>query len=150
MTIEEAVKTAMDFEKSSYQLYTALAAMLQPDLSELASELAKQELKHYELLEQVLLSDDLGQHREESMAMVPSAELFGDYVRLPELGTAEGEDDILAYAEARERTAFEQYGYLAEVTPPGRLRDLFAFLRDEEAKHLQHVETRWSRTYSSP
>jgi rubrerythrin len=148
LTPEEVLQIAMDFEQSAYRFYTALAEKLAPDLRPLASELAEEELEHYSLLERVSRSRDLLQLCGQSIEKPPTTERFGAYIRLPSLEDVSGEDDILAYAEARERTAHEHYGYLAELTPSGPLRDLFTFLRDEEAKHLLNVETRWSKTYS--
>ncbi|WP_200348659.1 ferritin family protein [Halochromatium glycolicum] len=150
MTSDEVLKIAMAFEQSAYQFYSALAKKLEPDLRTLVTELAEEELEHYSLLEQLSRADDLMQFRYQAIARAPTTERFGSYIRLPDLQDVKGEDDILAYAEARERTAHEHYSYLAELTPPGPLRKLFAFLRDEEAKHLESVETRWAKTYSIP
>ena len=58
------------------------------------------------------------------------------------------EEDVLFCAESRERIACEHYGYLAQLTPPGRLQDLFAFLRNEENRHEDEIRARWSAMFS--
>lgn len=150
MTPHEALRMAMDFEQSAYRFYTDLMDNFAADLRPLLMELAEEELHHYRLLEQVSRSSNLAPLLSESLADAPTTERFSSYVHLPSLEEVSAEEDILAYAEARERIAHEHYGYLAELTPPGPLRDLFAFLRDEETKHLASLERRWSRTYSIP
>lgn len=148
MTLDEVLAIAMDFERSAYRTYTGLADKVAADVRPLVHELAKEELHHYALLEDLSRRSDLLNDLNRSMAVAPTTERFRSYVTLPRFVEGASENEILAYAEARERIAHEHYAYLAELTPPGKLRDLFTFLRDEEEKHVVRVEGRWSETYS--
>ncbi|MCB1789628.1 MAG: rubrerythrin, partial [Gammaproteobacteria bacterium] len=65
---------------------------------------------------------------------------FSDYIQLPDLGDNPDDQAVLQYALGREHAAMEQYRELAENADAGPIRDLFAFLADEETKHKAELE----------
>jgi len=148
MTLRDALITAMEFERAAHQFYMELANRVTPHARQLILELAAEEEHHYDLLKQLSLREDIESELEKIAIPVPTSETFEAYVILPDLTTDSTEDEILEYAESRERIAHEHYGYLAETTEPGPLRELFAFLRDEEKKHETLVQSRWSAMFS--
>ena len=148
MSVADAVRVATAFEQTAQQFYRALAARVHPDARQLVLELADEELKHYQLLNEMAISGSLDQMLQNRMPTPPTQQRFGDFVSLPVLTELAAEDAILDYAESRERIAFEHYGYLADSTPAGPLRDLFAFLRDEEKRHEAGIQSRWAALFS--
>ena len=148
MTLRDALVTAMEFERAARRFYTELADRVEPHARELVLELAAEEEHHYNLLKELSLRQDIESELESTATDVPTAENFEAYISLPNLTDGSTEDEILEYAESREQIAHEHYGYLAETTGTGPLRELFAFLRDEERKHATMVQSRWSTLFS--
>jgi rubrerythrin len=147
-TIDQALETAMAFEHSAHRLYISLAATLRAELRPLLEELAAEELEHYRLLSELARDEQCAALVSSKITAPTSTDRFATYVNLPRLPTDPLDDDILEYARDRERVAFEHYAHLAELAPDGPVRDLFRFLRDEERKHEQQLETRWATTFS--
>jgi rubrerythrin len=145
ITLAQARATAMAFEIAAFRFYSDLAPRLRPEVRSLAKDLAAEELEHYRLLNDLSEDEQLADHRAGGDRR-PAAE-FTTCTRLRSSRDAL-EDDLLAYAEARERIAREHYGYLAELAPAGPLRDLFAFLRREEERHAGMLSTRWAILFS--
>ena len=120
----------MEFEQAAFRFYSDLAEKVNAGVRPLVLDLAAEEKGHIDLLRRVSCATEIGRELTQRVATPPSTEKFGAYVRLHDLPDRPTEDDVLDYAESRERIAYEHYGYLAQLTPPGRLQDLFAFLRD--------------------
>ncbi len=148
MTLGEAIELAMGFERSAYDFYTRLSAKAPPEAKYLVFELAAEEKKHYELLERLSQDEDVAQYLSYRTKRPSTAEAFGNYVDLIPEPDELLEDSLLEYAKSRERIAYEHYAYLAEVTPAGSLKELFEFLRDEEARHERDLDARWSKIFS--
>lgn len=150
VTVAEALATAMAFELTAFRFYNGLASRLRPEVRSLVEELAAEELEHYRLLSLLAEDEQIADHLRAGMESPATTADFTTYTRFPELSADALEDDLLDYADARERIACEHYGYLAELTPAGPLRDLFAFLRREEEGHANKLATRWASLFSIP
>jgi rubrerythrin len=142
MTLEQALETAKAFETAAHQFYRQLSRKVRAEIRPLICDLADEEKRHYDLLCDLTRSERINGHLRQRIESPPTAEVFGSYVQIPALPDDPIEEDILAYAASRERIAYEHYGHLAEQTPPGPLKSLFAFLREEEAGHVQSIESR--------
>jgi rubrerythrin len=148
MSLAEVLEAAMAFEMSAYRFYSELRERLRPEARTLADELAEEELDHYRLLASIAKKPDLANYLRRRISRPQTEGTFEKYISLPELPGDAIEDDLLAYAEAREQIAREHYGYLAETAPAGPLRDLFIFLRNEEQTHVERLTSRWSKLFS--
>lgn len=148
MSLSEALETAMSFELRAYQFYLELAARVESEVRPLVLELAAEEQDHHRILAEIAADPHLEEHLRARIATPPTAGRFQACVHLPALPEQPIEDDVLSYAEACEELAREHYGYLAEATPKGPLRDLFLFLHQEEQRHAERVSTRWSTLFS--
>lgn len=148
MSVADALRIATAFEQRAQQFYLELAERVHPEARPLALQLADEELRHYELLRNITVAGDFEHAFEKRLPMPLTQKRFDDFVALPALPDFAAEDAILDYAESRERIAFEHYSHLAQSTPPGALRDLFAFLRDEEQRHEAQMQSRWAAMFS--
>ena len=148
MTLAEALQAAMAFEDTAHRFYRVLAEQVHPEMRPLVLELASEEQHHHRLLAELAADPALEDHLGSLIETPPSDTGFADYIPLPDLPAEPVEDDILAYAEAREQIAREHYGYLAELAPHGPLRDLFRFLYQEEQRHADNVARRWTTLFS--
>lgn len=148
MTIAEALETAMEFELASLRFYRSLAPKVREEVRPLVRELAEEERRHYRLLVELARDAAFAEHLRTSIERPSTSDELASFISLPALPNDPIDDDILEYAEAREQIAREHYGYLAEITPSGPLRDLFALLRDEESKHASGIGARWSKMFS--
>lgn len=148
ISVGDALCLAMAFESRAHHSYRRLAERVHPEVRPLVVELAEQEQKHYELLRDLSVDSDLKPVLDESHSAPPTQERFHAYVNAADLPASASEDDILNYVESRERIAAEHYGYLAELTPRGPLRDLFSVLHDEERRHEADIQARWAKTFS--
>lgn len=148
MTVAEVIETAMQFELNAFRLYRGLANGVRPELRPLVEELAAEELEHHRLLSTLAEDPELAAPLTERIRKPATADQFGAFVNLPHLPPDPLDDDLLAYAQDRERIACEHYGHLAEVAPQGAVRALFRFLSAEERKHEEKLTTRWATMFS--
>jgi rubrerythrin len=65
---------------------------------------------------------------------------------IPDLGPHPDDQAVLQYAMGREHLAMSHYRSLAEGTEPGPIKDLFAYLANEEAKHKEELEKLYYET----
>jgi len=148
ITLAEALAGAIAFEERAHRFYRDLATHVCPQNRELVEELAAEELTHVRLLQEMAEDPDLAEHLHAWMEPPETLVDFAAYVTLPVDRDDLSTDELLASAEAREEIAREHYGYLAELTPEGPIRDLFRFLREEEDKHAERLGARWSALFS--
>ncbi|MEJ2325675.1 MAG: ferritin family protein [Chromatiaceae bacterium] len=148
ITVAEVIETAMQFELNAFRLYRGLADRLRPELRPLLEELAAEELEHHRLLRTLAEDPESAAGLTELIRKPTTAGQFGAFVNLAHLPTDPLDDDVLAYAQDRERIACEHYGHLAEAAPEGAVRKLFRFLSAEEQKHEEKLTTRWARMFS--
>jgi rubrerythrin len=148
ITLADAVLMAVEFELSAFQLYRDLAERLVPDVQGIALGLAAEKRGRHELLCVLVCDNALRQAFDGRVVIPPSIAQFSAYVDPIEIPNDAMDDSVLDYAESRERAGYVHYGYLAQVAPPGRLQEIFAYLRDEEKQHEVIVRSLWSVMFS--
>lgn len=139
-TLAEILDTAVSFERTARDFYQGLAPRVSKRIRWLVEELAAEEQRHYALFGELLRRDDLGDAVQALVATPVADTRFSDCVQLPDLGPDPDDQAVLQYALGREQAAMEQYHELAGSAPPGPIRDLFAFLANEETQHKVELE----------
>jgi rubrerythrin len=140
-TLKEIIEVASSFEAAAHAFYHALAPTVSEDLHWLVEELAEEELCHYDLLTQLASHQDIEQQLQYLVVDAPPDNgHFFDLIQQPDLGRQPDDLQVLQYALGREHTAMMHYRALAERAPPGVVRDLFALLGNEEARHKAKLE----------
>jgi len=147
-TLEDALRIAAEFEQAAFRFYRNLAEKVNAGVRPLVLDLAADEKGHIDLLRRISRGSGVERQLGRRVVPPPSTEKFDAYVSLTTSPFAPQKKDVLFCAESRERIACEHYGYLAQLTPPGRLQDLFAFLRNEENRHEDEIRARWSAMFS--
>lgn len=142
-SLEEILEVATEFERTARDFYTELAPKVSKQIRYLVEELAEEEQRHYDLFSQLRMRADIVEQIKQSVETPASDRRFSDCIHLPELGDHPDDQAVLQYALGREHAAMEQYQSLAESTPSGPIRDLFAFLADEETQHKNELEKRY-------
>lgn len=147
MTLGEALRLAMDFERSASVLYKDLASKVDSQARPLFLELSAVGKAHYERLRSLARSIELEQEMKNPVTIPPSAKALRGYISLPELPDETTEDDVLYYAEGRGRIVCDYYGSLAHSIPPGPLRDLFLRFRDDQKRHEADIRSCWAALF---
>jgi rubrerythrin len=142
-SLGDILETAMSFERTARDFYTALMGRVSKPTRSLVEELAQEEVRHYELFKELAQRPDVKERISEEIRTPPSNHRFSDYIQIPRLDEFPDEQSILQYALGREQAAMEQYGTLAADTPRGSLQDLFRFLAQEELRHKGELEKRY-------
>lgn len=139
-TVREIFETATEFERVAYAFYKALIPNVSPNIRGLVEELAEEELEHVALFTKLAHDPDVASVLSAAIVHPASNGRFSACVRTPDLGLDPDDQAVLEYALMRESAAMDQYAELAETTPPGRLKDTFLFLANEETKHKAELE----------
>jgi len=142
-TLREILETAMGFEKTARDFYTALEGRVSKPLRELVRELADEEKEHYRLFKELRNNPEIAGLLKELVKRPAEDHKFSDYIQKPDLGEKPDDQALLQYALAREDAATRQYSELAESTPEGPVRDLFVHLAKEELAHKAELEKRY-------
>lgn len=148
MTLADALAMAQEFETTAAAFYRDLARRIPPEVGPLAHELAEEEEEHRQTIARMAADPDLQGQMSYRIAAPRSTPEFRSYVTPLVLPEHPIDDDLLAYARAREEIAREHYGYLADLAPAGPLKELFVFLEAEEQKHANHLIHRWGELFS--
>lgn len=139
-TVGEVLETAISFERTARDFYSNLAPKVSKRIRWLVDELAVEEQRHVDLFTELTKRDDIGEMVQAKIAVPAADPKFSDCIHLPDLGDNPDDQAVLQYALGREHAAMEQYRELSETTEPGPIRDLFAFLADEETEHKAELE----------
>lgn len=139
-SLEEILAVAVEFERTARDFYAALGPKVGKNLRWLVAELAEEEQRHVDLFSELTGRADLMEMMRAEIERPASDRKFSDCVHLPDLGENPDDQAILQYALMREHAAMEQYGALAQSTPEGPVRTLFAYLANEETKHKNELE----------
>ncbi len=142
-SLEDILETAMSFEETAGAFYSALKDKVGKPLRELVGELALEEAEHYRLFKALRDNPDIAGQLSSQVQAPAEDHDFSRYILLPDLGEHPDDQAILQYALAREDAAAKQYADLAQTTPEGPVRDLFAFLAREEIEHKAELEKRY-------
>lgn len=148
-SLKEILEVATSFEESARDFYTALIPKVGKNFRWVVEELAAEEQAHYELFRELSRREDL-ESQIRSMVDTPASDTrFSDAVHIPDLGDSPDDQAVLQYAMGREHIAMEQYRALADTAGTGPIKDLFAYLADEETKHKQELEKLYYETVHS-
>lgn len=142
-TIAEILETAMSFERTARDFYTLLVDKVEKPLRALVQELADEEALHYQMFEELKDNPVVHEHINQRINTPANDHKFSDYIHLPDIGENPDDQSILQYALGREHAAMEQYQALAREVPEGPLRDVFAYLAQEELEHKKELEKRY-------
>jgi rubrerythrin len=148
-TLSEILEVAIEFEKTARDFYTALIPKVSKRIRYLVEELAQEEEQHYDLFSELKARPDLEQQVETLVEVPASDKRFSDAILLPDLGEHPDDQAVLQYALGREHAAMEQYHSLADNTPDGPVKELFAFLANEETLHKNQLEKLYYETIHS-
>lgn len=142
-SLAEILEVATSFERSARDFYTDLIPKVSKRIRYLVEELAAEEQSHYELFRALAQHSDLVEQLKLELQRTAHDSKFSDCLHLPELGEQPDDQAVLQYAMGREHAAMMHYGELAQTTPAGAIRDLFAYLASEETKHKLELEKRY-------
>jgi rubrerythrin len=148
-TLAEILEVAIEFEKTARDFYTDLIPKVSKQIRYLVEELAEEEQQHYDLFKELKSRSDLEQQIDALVEVPASDKRFSDAVLLPDLGEHPDDQAVLQYALGREHAAMEQYQSLAENTSDGPVKELFAFLANEETLHKNQLEKLYYETIHS-
>lgn len=139
-TIAEILQTAMSFEKSAHEFYSALVHKVSKPMRALVQELADEEALHLQMFQELHDNPVVHEYVSERICSPANDHRFSDYIHLPDLDDSPDDQGILQYALGREHAAMEQYSALAQEVPAGPLQDVFRFLAQEELEHKKELE----------
>lgn len=133
---EQIIKDAVETEVESYEFYKDASEKLEdPQLKELFSDLAQEELEHKRYLEDFLHSGM------EEIHIDPGYDYgVAETVEAPPLSTDMGFADAIALAMKREEEAVEKYHRLAMACEDDAMRQTFEGLSDMEKLHKTRLE----------
>lgn len=139
MTAEGIIQRAIQVEENAYSFYTEASEMVKlPHVKDMLNELAGEEVKHKEKLEDLLAGDT-----EQIIATGQSQKIqdlkLAEYLVAPPLDEDATIQDVLMIAMQREKNAHEFYNLMAGLASEAA-QDLFQFLAQEELGHKNKVE----------
>jgi rubrerythrin len=142
-SLQEILETALLFEQTARDFYTAMIPKVSKRIRYLVEELAAEEQEHYDRFSKLVGNPALEAQIRAEIVTPVADHRFSDCVHLPDLGERPDDQAILQYALYREHAAMEQYRQLAGSTDPGPVRDLFAWLANEETRHKRELEAEY-------
>ena len=139
-SLGEILEVAIEFERTARDFYSGLIPKVSKQIRYLVEELAEEEQRHFDLFTDLKARPDIEQQIQAMVEVPASDKRFSDAILLPELGDKPDDQAVLQYALGREHAAMEQYRSLAENTADGPIKELFAFLANEETLHKNQLE----------
>ena len=138
-TVDEVLDYAIDQEQQAADFYASFAARAEKaGMKKLLLEFAEEEKRHKERL----LAVKTGERK-----LAPEKEVLdlkvSDYLVEVDASDNISFQDALIVAMKKERAAFKLYSDMAERVPDSNLRQVFAGLAKEEAKHKLFFETEY-------
>ena len=138
-TVDEILDYAIDQEQQAADFYTSIAARAEKaGMKKMLLEFAEEENRHKERLLAVKAGE-----RKLTPAKVVLDLKISDYLVEVDASDNISYQDALIVAMKRERAAFELYSDMAEKAPDANLKQVFAGLAKEEAKHKLFFETEY-------
>lgn len=136
---KEVITFAIRKEAEAYNLYKTYSQLTKtPGLKTMFEELAQEEKRHREILEQI----DRKDVSEYKLEKIPDLKI-GDFVEEQEFSPDIDYASALRFAIKREEHSLELYNHMAEGTDDPQLKKLFSALAQEEAKHKLRLETEY-------
>lgn len=148
-TLEDVLKVATSFEESARNFYRDLTPKVSKRFRWLVEELATEEQGHYDLFSNLAMRDDIADQIKTEVERPVTDGKFADAIMTPDLGEEPDDQAVLQYAMSREHLAMTHYRALADTTPDGPIKELFAYLANEEAKHKEELEKLYYETAHS-
>lgn len=140
-TITEILQKAIRFEEEAHDFYVGASQMMElPHVKDMLEELATEELKHKEKLEELMAGDVeriVATSRQRQIRDLKIA----DYLASRPLDKKASFQDVLIVAMQREKSAHDFYSQMKEVAGDASVWELFDFLAQEELVHKNKVET---------
>jgi len=140
MTVEGIIRRAIRFEEDAYSFYTGASEMVKlSHVKDILNELAGEEVKHKEKLEELLAGDT-----EQIVAKKQSQKIqdlkLADYLVASPLDEEATFQDVLLAAMQREKNSYDFYNLMADIAASEVAQELFQFLAREELGHKNKVE----------
>jgi len=135
-----ALGVAIGSEELAAERYRELAGMVDSQARPALLALAADATRNAKQLREIACATQAALNPQQVLATRLCSEGLQNSILLPELGSDPSEDEVLHYAEIRERLAYDYYSCLARLSPPGPLQDLVVQLRDEKRRHEQEVQ----------
>jgi rubrerythrin len=140
MTVQEVLAFAKILEESSNKFYADEVKKAKlPNAKKFLEELAKEEMGHKELIENLEKKIKAGEDIPKIKKKIKSLNI-SDFVGRNKLDDDADFIDILAVAIAKEKEAVKVYSTFADSLEDGKVRELFDFLINEEKRHLRRFE----------
>jgi rubrerythrin len=139
--IEQVLRQAIRFEEDAHKFYTGAVEMVErPHIRATLAELAEEEVKHKERLQELLSGDTSRIIAVRKRGQVEDLKLAEYLVPRP-LDSKASLQDVLIVAMHREKSSHEFYSTMAEIAEEGASQALFGFLAQEELAHKNKVES---------
>jgi len=140
MTVEGIIQRAIRFEEDACNFYTGASEMVKlPHVKDMLNELAGEEVKHKEKLEDLLAGDT-----EQIVAAKQSQKIqdlkLAEYLVASPLDEDATIQDVLMTAMQREKNSHDFYDLMAGIASSEAAKGLFQFLAQEELGHKNKVE----------
>jgi rubrerythrin len=136
MTVERIIQRAIQIEEDAYNFYTGASEMVKfPHVKDMLNELAGDEVKHKEKLEELLAAGDTEQIIAAKQSQKIQDLKLADYLVAQPLDKDASIQDVLMIAMQREKNAYEFYNLMAGLAASEAAKELFQFLAWEELGH---------------
>ncbi len=140
MTVQEVLAFAKILEENSNKFYADAAKSAKlPNAKKFLEELAKEELRHKELIANLEKRVASGEDIPKINKKIKSLNI-SDFIGKNRLDDDADFIDILAVAMSKEKEAVKVYSTFADSLEDGKVRELFDFLINEEKRHLRRFE----------
>jgi rubrerythrin len=140
MTIEGIIQRAIRFEEDAYEFYIGTSEMVKlPHVKDMLNELAGEEVKHKEKLEELLAGDTEQIVAAKQRRQIQDLKL-ADYLVAPPLDEDATIQDVLMIAMQREKNSHEFYSLMVGIAASESAKDLFQLLAQEELGHKNRIE----------
>ena len=140
MTVEGIIRRAIQVEEDAYSFYTGVSQMVKlPHVQDILNELAGEEVKHKERLEELLAGDTERIVATKKGQKIEDLKL-ADYLVSQPLDEDATLQEVLIIAMQREKNAYDFYHLMAGFAASEAVKELFEFLAQEELEHKNKVE----------
>jgi rubrerythrin len=141
MTVEGIIQRAIQVEEDAYSFYTEASEMVKlPHVRDMLNELAGEEVKHKEKLEELLAGDNTEQIIAAGQSHKIQDLKLADYLVVSQpLNEDATFQEVLIIAMQREKNAYDFYNLMAGLASEAA-KDLFQFLAQEELGHKNKIE----------
>lgn len=140
MTVNEVLAFARILEENANKFYADAAKRAKlPNAKKFLEELAKEEMKHKELIANLEKRIGSGEDIPKITKKIKSLNI-SDFIGKDKLNDDADFIDILAAAMSREKESVKVYSTFAGSLENGKVKELFDFLINEEKRHLRRFE----------